>query len=130
MSDRKTKRQDVADWPVSDADIGAWTDQYFKRTREIVDATGDVRATYAVFMNRPVFSQSSASRGAETTGRRMNTAYVTWASPNRSTATFVRAKYWSVQAVMSESSIGQRRVDPSFIAFVVMGDLSERFSHG
>ncbi|MDP6952744.1 MAG: nicotinate phosphoribosyltransferase, partial [Alphaproteobacteria bacterium] len=30
------------------------TDHYFKRTREIVHAHGDMRVTYAVFMRRPV----------------------------------------------------------------------------
>lgn len=37
-------------------DIPALTDKYFLRTREIVGRFGDVRATYAVFMRRPVIS--------------------------------------------------------------------------
>ncbi len=35
-------------------EIGAWTDRYFDRTREIVGRFGDVEVTYAVFMRRPV----------------------------------------------------------------------------
>jgi len=35
-------------------DIDRWTDAYFVRTREIVKHFGDVQATYAVFMRRPV----------------------------------------------------------------------------
>jgi hypothetical protein len=38
----------TADWPVEDADIGAWTDKYFTRTRRAVEHFGDVRVTYAV----------------------------------------------------------------------------------
>jgi len=34
--------------------VAAWTDHYFRRTREIVRANGDVIVTYAVFMRRPV----------------------------------------------------------------------------
>ena len=34
--------------------IKSWTDSYFKRTRSIIEAHGDVRVTYAVFMRRPV----------------------------------------------------------------------------
>ncbi len=37
-------------------DIPALTDKYFLRTRDIVGRFGDVRATYAVFMRRPVIS--------------------------------------------------------------------------
>jgi len=37
-------------------EIPALTDKYFLRTREIVGRFGDVRATYAVFMRRPVIS--------------------------------------------------------------------------
>jgi nicotinate phosphoribosyltransferase len=37
-------------------DIPALTDKYFLRTKEIVGRFGDVRATYAVFMRRPVIS--------------------------------------------------------------------------
>jgi nicotinate phosphoribosyltransferase len=38
------------------ADIARQTDQYFLRTKEIVRRFGDKRATYAVFMRRPVIS--------------------------------------------------------------------------
>ncbi len=38
------------------ADIAARTDSYFNRTRRIVARFGDKRATYAVFMRRPVIS--------------------------------------------------------------------------
>jgi len=34
--------------------IAAWTDHYFRRTREIVRLHGDINVTYAVFMRRPV----------------------------------------------------------------------------
>ncbi|HET8728023.1 MAG TPA: nicotinate phosphoribosyltransferase [Alphaproteobacteria bacterium] len=37
-------------------DIPRWTDRYFERTRKIVGRFGDVRATYAIFMRRPVIS--------------------------------------------------------------------------
>ena len=43
-------------WPVEEADIADWTDQYFLRTKEAVQRFGDVTATYAVFMRRPVVS--------------------------------------------------------------------------
>ncbi len=34
--------------------VGAYTDKYFSRTREIVARYGDCRVTYALFMRRPV----------------------------------------------------------------------------
>ena len=37
-------------------DIPAWTDHYFRRTSEAVKRFGDVTATYAVFMRRPVIA--------------------------------------------------------------------------
>ena len=37
-----------------EAEIARRTDKYFERTRRIVEAYGDVRVTYAVFMRRPV----------------------------------------------------------------------------
>jgi nicotinate phosphoribosyltransferase len=37
-----------------EAVVARRTDHYFKRTREIVHAHGDMRVTYAVFMRRPV----------------------------------------------------------------------------
>lgn len=36
--------------------IARWTDAYFNRTRRIVEAFGDCRVTYAIFMRRPVVS--------------------------------------------------------------------------
>lgn len=36
--------------------ISGWTDVYFKRTKQAVGHFGDVRATYALFMRRPVIS--------------------------------------------------------------------------
>ncbi len=36
--------------------ISRWTDVYFNRTRRVVEAFGDCRATYAIFMRRPVVS--------------------------------------------------------------------------
>ncbi|HEM46899.1 MAG TPA: nicotinate phosphoribosyltransferase [Alphaproteobacteria bacterium] len=41
--------------PKPDA-ISRWTDSYFNRTRRIVEEFGDCRATYAIFMRRPVVS--------------------------------------------------------------------------
>jgi nicotinate phosphoribosyltransferase len=38
------------------ADIAARTDSYFNRTRQVVARFGDKRATYAIFMRRPVIS--------------------------------------------------------------------------
>ncbi len=43
-------------WPMDEADIAAWTDVYFKRTRKAVERFGDITVTYAVFMRRPVIS--------------------------------------------------------------------------
>jgi nicotinate phosphoribosyltransferase len=43
-------------WPLEEADIACWTDQYFRRTKEIVGRFGDVEVTYAVFLRRPVIS--------------------------------------------------------------------------
>ncbi|MGQ9365246.1 nicotinate phosphoribosyltransferase [Azospirillum sp. ST 5-10] len=34
--------------------VGAWTDTYFKRTKEAVAKFGDKRVVYAIFMRRPV----------------------------------------------------------------------------
>ena len=45
-----------AGWPTDEDDIAAWTDVYFKRTRQAVERFGDITATYAVFMRRPVVS--------------------------------------------------------------------------
>ena len=38
------------------AQIPAWTDHYFLRTKQAVQRFGDVRVTYAVFMRRPVIA--------------------------------------------------------------------------
>jgi nicotinate phosphoribosyltransferase len=37
-----------------EGEIAAWTDHYFRRTRDVVRRFGDKRVTYAVFMRRPV----------------------------------------------------------------------------
>ena len=37
-----------------EGDIDLWTDQYFKKTRAIVERNGDVNVMYAIFMRRPV----------------------------------------------------------------------------
>ena len=37
-------------------DVPAWTDHYFNRSKGIVGKFGDKRATYAIFMRRPVVS--------------------------------------------------------------------------
>ena len=52
----KQAQRSVADWPVEESAIGAWTDHYFKRTKAIVEHFGDAKVTYAVFMRRPVVS--------------------------------------------------------------------------
>jgi len=44
------------DGPVSEDEVGGWTDHYFKRTKAAVVRFGDVRVTYALFMRRPVIS--------------------------------------------------------------------------
>jgi len=47
---------DESPWPSSEEHVSAWTDKYFKRTREIVEKFGDAKVTYALFMRRPVVS--------------------------------------------------------------------------
>ena len=42
--------------PCTEADIAAWTDQYFVRTKHAVERFGDARVTYAVFLRRPAVS--------------------------------------------------------------------------
>ncbi len=37
-----------------EGDVDRWTDQYFKKTRAIVQRNGDAQVTYAIFMRRPV----------------------------------------------------------------------------
>src|SRR5690554_1410168 len=46
----------AAPWPLRDADIAAWTDVYFRKTKKVVGRFGDSRVTYAIFMRRPVIS--------------------------------------------------------------------------
>jgi nicotinate phosphoribosyltransferase len=46
----------VAAWPVEEADIAAWTDHYFTRTKKVVGHFGDHQVTYALFLRRPVVS--------------------------------------------------------------------------
>ncbi|MEO1193407.1 MAG: nicotinate phosphoribosyltransferase [Pseudomonadota bacterium] len=43
-------------WPGAEAEVGAWTDHYFRRTKQIIEHVGDCQVTYAVFMRRPVVS--------------------------------------------------------------------------
>ncbi|HWT99985.1 MAG TPA: hypothetical protein VN229_20280, partial [Terriglobales bacterium] len=38
------------------ATIADWTDQYFLKTKAVVQKFGDATVTYAVFMRRPVVS--------------------------------------------------------------------------
>ena len=56
---QKLKEQALQD-PGSDSEIETeitdWTDHYFLRTKAAVENFGDVKATYAVFMRRPVVS--------------------------------------------------------------------------
>jgi len=42
--------------PVEEAEIAAWSDHYFLRTKRAVERFGDIQVTYAVFMRRPVIS--------------------------------------------------------------------------
>ena len=42
------------DRPTRPEDVPVLTDQYFLKTKEVVRRFGDRRATYAVFMRRPV----------------------------------------------------------------------------
>ncbi len=43
-----------ASGPRDEAGVAAWTDTYFKRTKQIVGRYGDARVTYALFLRRPV----------------------------------------------------------------------------
>jgi len=43
-------------WPAQEPDIAAWTDVYFRRTKDVVGRFGDATVTYAVFLRRPVVS--------------------------------------------------------------------------
>ncbi|HEY5599002.1 MAG TPA: nicotinate phosphoribosyltransferase [Kiloniellales bacterium] len=52
----KAKSFATESWPAEEADIAAWTDQYFRRTKDVVGRFGDATVTYAVFMRRPVVS--------------------------------------------------------------------------
>ena len=51
-----TTNSPTAGWPCTEADIAAWTDQYFVRTKHAVERFGDARVTYAVFLRRPAVS--------------------------------------------------------------------------
>ena len=52
----KSKRKKAAGDPSDTGEdhIRRWTDQYFRKTKEIVERFGGCQATYAVFMRRPV----------------------------------------------------------------------------
>jgi nicotinate phosphoribosyltransferase len=52
----KPKRFSTEPWPLEEAEIAAWTDHYFRRTKEAVGRFGDSIVTYAVFLRRPVIS--------------------------------------------------------------------------
>src|SRR5690625_2517037 len=54
MPDKKPP--DPTSWPSGEGNISAWTDVYFRKTREVVGRFGDARVTYALFMRRPVVS--------------------------------------------------------------------------
>lgn len=45
-----------APWPLAEADVAAWTDVYFRKTKAAVGRYGDATVTYAVFLRRPVVS--------------------------------------------------------------------------
>ena len=44
----------MAECESRESEIKCWTDQYFNKTREIVQRNGDTQVTYAIFMRRPV----------------------------------------------------------------------------
>ncbi len=50
---RESVKRSVNSLPASDA-VAAWTDQYFNRSKGIVERFGDKQVTYAVFLRRPV----------------------------------------------------------------------------
>ncbi len=52
----KAKSFATESWPAEEADIAAWTDHYFRRTKDVVGRFGDATVTYAVFLRRPVVS--------------------------------------------------------------------------
>jgi len=52
----KTKPLAAKVWPADEADIAAWTDRYFCRTKDVVGRFGDATVTYAMFLRRPVVS--------------------------------------------------------------------------
>jgi len=52
----KTNLRTGEAWPADEADIAAWTDQYFRRTKDVVGRFGDASVTYALFLRRPVVS--------------------------------------------------------------------------
>jgi nicotinate phosphoribosyltransferase len=63
-------------WPDDDAAIAAWTDSYFKRTKAAVGRFGDVEATYALFMRRPVISAPRIAIGwLQRVGARRNVRF-------------------------------------------------------
>ncbi len=53
----------TTEWPGTDAEIDAWTDHYFKRTKQAVARFGDQPVTYAVFLRRPVISAPRLALG-------------------------------------------------------------------
>jgi len=54
-ADESPDQRTAANWPRA-GDVHRWTDAYFSRSKQIVERFGDVTATYAVFMRRPVTS--------------------------------------------------------------------------
>jgi len=56
IPDSGSDDDDQIPWSSSEAEVTAWTDQYFKRTKAIVEKFGDMNVTYALFMRRPVVS--------------------------------------------------------------------------
>jgi nicotinate phosphoribosyltransferase len=59
-----------------ETEIAAWTDHYFLRTKTAVERFGNIEATYAVFMRRPVISAPwLATSWLEDMARRRRTAF-------------------------------------------------------
>jgi len=72
----KPKRAPNAGWPVEESAIAAWTDHYFRRTKEVVGRFGDLQVTYALFLRRPVISAPRlALEWLEEMGRRRNVRF-------------------------------------------------------
>jgi len=72
----KPKSAPRAGWPVEEPAVAAWTDHYFRRTKEIVGRFGDLQVAYALFLRRPVISAPRlAVEWLEEMGRRRDVRF-------------------------------------------------------